>query len=160
MTEAALDPAKVEPEGSRPPLAKPVALLPIMQGPDDPILYHPIGEEPLSVLYVDGRRWKLLERFDFASQALERIVRVPSGFETDFASIPRILWAILPPTGSYGKAAVLHDYLYRTHGACTRGQADRALLELMVALGVSWWTCLIIYLGVRIGGHFSYKGGL
>lgn len=42
----------------------------------------------------------------------EPIIRVPAGFVTDFASIPRAFWVVLPPTGKYGKAAVVHDYLY------------------------------------------------
>lgn len=123
-------------------------------------LVKPIGAERLSVLYIDGRRWTLLEEFDFASKVLERIVRVPAGFETDFASIPRVLWNLLPPTGRYGKAAVIHDYLYRTRGQATRGDADRVLLEAMDALGVGRLTRWTIYSGVRIGGHGSYKGGL
>ena len=51
-----------------------------------------------------------------------------------------MLWNILPPTGPYGKAAVLHDWLYRTAGKATRAQADRVLREAMEALGVGWWT--------------------
>lgn len=121
----------------------------------------PISLELLDVTPdADGRNWRLLAEFDFASQVLERIVRVPAGFETDFASIPRLFWNILPPTGRYAKAAVVHDYLYRTPGEATRHDADRALLEGMVALRVGWLTCGIIYGGVRLGGRRAYKGGL
>ena len=41
----------------------------------------------------------------------ERLIMVPRGYRTDFASIPRFLWRILPPFGPYGKAAVVHDWL-------------------------------------------------
>jgi hypothetical protein len=65
---------------------------------------------PLELRYLDGRTWCLISEFDFASEVLERMIRIPAGCETDFASIPRVLWNVLPPTGSYGKAAVVHDF--------------------------------------------------
>ena len=40
------------------------------------------------------------------------IVVVPAGFATDFASVPRAFWRLLPPFGEYMLAAVVHDYLY------------------------------------------------
>lgn len=115
---------------------------------------------PLELTYLDGRTWCLLIEFDFASEVLERIIRVPAGCETDFASIPRVLWNILPPVGRYGKAAVVHDFLYRTKGEATRAQADRVFLEGMTALDVGVLTRTLMYLGVRVGGRSSYKGGL
>ncbi|MBK5931525.1 hypothetical protein CCR82_13610 [Halochromatium salexigens] len=36
---------------------------------------------------------------------------VPAGHRTDFASIPRLLWPLLPPVGRSGKATVIHDWL-------------------------------------------------
>ena len=39
------------------------------------------------------------------------VVRVPKGFHTDFASTPRILQSLFPPTGAWTKAAVVHDWL-------------------------------------------------
>lgn len=116
---------------------------------------------PLIVEYLDGRNWRLLQEFDFASEVLERIVRVPAGFVTDFASIPRMLWSLLPPTGKYGKATVVHDVLYR-YPECvtprvTRIQADRTLFEGMVALRVGWLTRWAIYAGVRAGGFVAWN---
>lgn len=37
--------------------------------------------------------------------------RVPTGYVTDFASVPRMLQWFAPSTGKYTLAAVLHDYL-------------------------------------------------
>ena len=115
---------------------------------------------PLQLTYVDGRTWCLCAEFDFASEVLERLIRIPSGCDTDFASIPRALWSWLPPTGRYGKAAVVHDWLYRTPGQASRLDADRVLLEGMTVLQVSRFTRWLIYSGVRVGGAGSYKGGL
>jgi hypothetical protein len=117
---------------------------------------------PLELEYIDGRNWKLTAEFDFASDTLERLVCVPVGFVTDFASIPRVLWPFLPPTGPYGKAAVIHDLLYRhpcMFSPCvTRARCDGSLLEGMEALQVNFFVRWIIYLGVRLGGHFAYQG--
>ncbi len=116
---------------------------------------------PLDVEYIDGRHWMLIKEFSFASDTLERIVRVPVGFVTDFASIPRLFWALLPPTGTYGKAAVVHDDLYRfprmVVPTVTRLQADRTLREGMIALSVPWLTRCIIYYAVRIFGSPAFR---
>lgn len=115
---------------------------------------------PLLLEYVDGRTWRLTAEFDFVSETLERIVRVPVGFRTDFASIPRVFWSVLPPTGAYGKAAVVHDDLYRNPEMVTprvsRLQADRTLGEGMIALSVPWLTRQIIYWGVRLFGAMAF----
>ncbi len=112
---------------------------------------------PLDVEFIDGTNWRVLVEFDFASETLERIVRVPVGFLTDFASVPRILWNLWPPCGRYGKAAVIHDLLYRdVKQKVTRLQADHTLLEGMRALQVDRLTCWIIFLGVRLGGKFAF----
>lgn len=76
---------------------------------------------------------------------------VQAGFKTDLASIPRPLWAVLPPLGKYDAAAVVHDFLYKNNGV-TRKQADDVLLEAMVVLGVRPTQRWAIYAGVRLGG--------
>lgn len=130
-------------------------------------------EDALDLRYQDGRKhWQVIHDFHYDTdvicaglvavqfgRGLCRI-QVPAGFETDFASVPQLFWNILPPCGSYGKAAVVHDFLYRTEGVATRGQADAVLLEAMTFLKVGWLTRQIIYWGVRLGGRRSYKGEL
>jgi hypothetical protein len=124
---------------------------------------------PLELEYIDGEKWKITAPFDYhlgAPDGLET-VKIPPGFVTDFASVPRILWNILPPTGLYGKAAVVHDWLYQHRTLVKlqtakaipiivqivdRGEADSILLEGMEVLGVSWFTRHTIYAGVRVGG--------
>jgi hypothetical protein len=39
------------------------------------------------------------------------VIRVPSGFSTDLASVPRPLWWLIAPT-DIARAAVIHDLLY------------------------------------------------
>lgn len=122
-------------------------------------------ENALDVQFIDGHNWRVQEDFYYDTDVRltgyphDQVI-VPKGFITDFASIPRILWDILPPAGSYGKAAVIHDFLYRTKSLATRGEADAVLLEAMKVSGVDWLTRQVIYWGVRVGGRRSYRGGL
>lgn len=82
----------------------------------------------------------------------EVVVTVPDGFMTDLASIPRILWSILPPHDpDYAGAAVLHDYLYEWKGGIfTRVVADAIFYEAMRVLGVPAWKAVFMYLAVRM----------
>ncbi len=69
---------------------------------------------PLLLEYLDGRQFRLLAGFVYETRLVpEGAIYVQAGFVTDFASIPRGLWNLFPPTGHYGKAAVVHDWLYR-----------------------------------------------
>lgn len=115
---------------------------------------------PLRLEFRDDSLFQLTESFEFLSEVTESIIRIPAGFVTDFASIPRVLWNILPPTGRYGKAAVVHDWLYQTRDAGThkvwRDEADAVLREGMVALKVPWWQRWMIYVGIRIGGGVAW----
>lgn len=81
---------------------------------------------------------------------------VPAGFKTDLASIPQILWNILPPFGRYDAAAVVHDYLYQ-HNGVTRGEADAILHEAMHVLRVGRAKRWAIYYGVRATGWVTWN---
>lgn len=128
-------------------------------------------ESALDLEWIDGHNWRVIQPFYYDTAVSLRglpigpppeectRIRVPAGFVTDFASIPRALWSLLPPTGKYGRAAVIHDLLYRTPGLATRGEADRVLLEAAKVCGCGWLVCSTIYAGVRAGGWLSYKGG-
>jgi hypothetical protein len=111
---------------------------------------------PLIVKHIDGRNWELIEPFTY--HVGEERTTVPQGFITDFASIPRIFWNILAPTGKHGKAAVIHDWLYRTH-SCSRKKADNIFYEAMRVIGVSWWKRALMYRAVRWFGVKAYAAG-
>ena len=98
---------------------------------------------------------KLLRGFVYYRSATD-LIEVPAGFETDFASVPRVLWSLFPPIGLYAKAAVVHDYLYVTH-AVDRRTADDILLEACEALGVPMLTRKLLYLAVRIFGAAGWR---
>lgn len=118
----------------------------------------PSFHTPLELEYIDGKNYRLLAPFQYDASGFT--VSVPAGFVTDFASIPKFLWNLLPPTGTYGKAAVVHDYMYRTPDAYSKEIADATFLEAMQYLGVGRLTRYTMYLAVRLFGGSSYKGGL
>lgn len=107
----------------------------------------------------DGRSFRLLRPFRVLVNGLA--VEVPRAFETDFASIPRVFWRVLPPLGKYNEAAVIHDLLYRRgelHGKrITQKQADVILLDLCRRLGVPRWQRMLIYSGLRLGGWWTWR---
>ena len=58
------------------------------------------------------RRWKLIEDWEHRLPDQTRIV-IPKGFQFDGASIPRIFWGILAPTGLLLIPGLVHDFAYR-----------------------------------------------
>jgi hypothetical protein len=112
--------------------------------------------EDLDLRYLDGCHWRLLGAFTYRHPTAT--ISVPAGFETDFASIPRFFWRVLPPTGKYGKAAVVHDYIYRTPSVpLTRAEADQVFLDAMADLGVGRMTRSVMYRAVRVFGGRAYQ---
>jgi hypothetical protein len=109
--------------------------------------------DPLVLVFEGGRFWRLAARLRYSSSRLGTIVAVPEGFWTDLASTPRPLWPVLPPSGRYAIAAVLHDYLYRLGAVpnVTRKEADEAFRDAMadaprpVSLPARW----LLYWAVR-----------
>lgn len=106
-------------------------------------------------------RWEVANDFHYHVGGIESpfVITVPKGFPTDGASVPRPLWWLWPPFGGdYDQAAALHDWLYRTQfNNIDRVLADAILLEAMRVLGVRVAARLAIYLGVRLGGWWTYR---
>lgn len=114
----------------------------------------------LIVEHLDGKNWRVVEEFEYyiGKKENNNYIRIPKDFITDFASIPRIFWTIIGhPTGKYGKAAVIHDWLYR-NGIGTRKEADKIFLEGMRFLKVFCIRRWIIYIAVRLFAFGSWKG--
>lgn len=100
-----------------------------------------------------GKR-RLLAPLVYFSHIAGEIV-VPTGFKTDFASVPRIPFAYLLAGDTAHAAAVIHDFLYRTKKV-PRRIADAVFLEAMATSGVPWWRRRIMHLAVRTFGWISY----
>ena len=107
----------------------------------------------------DGKTDTLLAAFIYriGEKGSGKFIAVPKGFVTDWASVPRILHTVLPPRGRYSKAAVLHDFLYKTHYQDNRKACDKLFYEAMGVLGVKWWKKKMLYRGVRVGGWLAWN---
>lgn len=111
-----------------------------------------LSVELVSDTEADGRgMWRLVHPLAFQSAVVGRAITVPDGFETDFASVPRIPVAYWLAGDTAHAAAVVHDYLYST-GEFPREIADRVLLEAMAAEGVPAWRRYPMYWAVRACG--------
>jgi hypothetical protein len=105
---------------------------------------------PLTVTKIGERKWRVEREFSYhiGSEGSLEVVTVPNGFETDFASVPRGLWNIIPPDGEYTQAAVLHDFLCVTK-PFPQKRIDYIFYEAMVVLGVPLWKRKLMYWAVR-----------
>ena len=112
----------------------------------------------------------LIVRF-YLNGSIAEIV-VPSGVKSDFASIPRLFWNILPPH-RFALSSITHDYLYRVGRIkwlnvkrVDRWTSDELFLAMMMheleminkstlidSLGI-----YIRYYGVRAFGWLFFKG--
>ncbi|EFI4072610.1 DUF1353 domain-containing protein [Escherichia coli] len=89
------------------------------------------------------------------ADAVAQYMRVPEGYVTDLASVPRILWSVFPPHGRYAKAAIIHDWLY-DNALRTKREADKIFLDAMCVLGVPRWRRVLMYAAVRLFGRGNY----
>ncbi len=124
--------------------------------------------------------------YHVGAEESDDVIHVPKGFVTDFASVPQLLitligiavatagyilgfpWLFilgvifvfvsvqLPKSGSYGKAAVIHDYIYQAH-IRTRKEADDIFREAMGVLLVSTWKIFLMYWAVRLSGWLAWR---
>jgi hypothetical protein len=90
----------------------------------------------------------------------ERIaVITPTGYVTDFASIPRAVHFLISPFGKHAEAAVIHDWLYTMGERGDRKgrlRADRAFVKALRLLEVDWFKRQIMFWAVRMGGAGGY----
>ena len=105
--------------------------------------------------FGDGKYWYLREELLWLGLE-DRQIRVPAGFVTDFASVPRPVWWLFPPWAQYGNAAVVHDWLYWTQ-PFQREVADQAIAEGMHDMGVGRVAGWLIYRALRLFGGFGWK---
>lgn len=93
----------------------------------------------------------------------KRVVVVPDGFMTDFASIP---WAFRWwQTGSVGPQRIgsyFHDYMYSGTDEYSRRESDLAFRKVMELVGsgprrfAQRW---MMWAALRVGGILAYRSG-
>lgn len=86
---------------------------------------------------------------------------VPKDFETDLASVPRLLWPVFAPQYSdFVAPAILHDYLYRCPHNISRQFADEVLYSALITQNITPFTASKFYLGVRLFGAHHFQHGV
>ena len=86
---------------------------------------------------IGRNKWKNLEEFEYhiGEYPSKEVIVVPVGFETDFASVPRIFWPYISPIDLHAKAAIVHDYCYY-YGLYDRKRCDEIFLEALKVLNI------------------------
>lgn len=94
--------------------------------------------------FLGEPKWKMYMMLRYKSDILGKVVIIPYGFSTDFASFPFLNYN--------GQAsAVVHDYLCRM-GEIPRPLADRVYKEALEVEGVGKISRWFRFAGARIGG--------
>lgn len=83
-------------------------------------------------------------------------VKVPAGFVTELASIPRVFWSLLRPDDEYAHPAVIHDFLYWDQ-SLPREVADRIFDAAMKDLEVDLPSRLALSQAVKHFGDEAWK---
>lgn len=109
---------------------------------------------PLRVWKRPDGRWELIDTLVYRS-TLAGIIVVPKGFDTDFASVPRLPLMHMLLGDRAHSSAVVHDYLYRT-AEVSRSMADAVFKEAAESEGVGFFSRWALWSGVRVGGWTSY----
>lgn len=97
--------------------------------------------------WLDG---ELVYRSDLEGEDGELVeVIVPDRYETDLASIPRVVRFLIIKNGRHRPAAVPHDYLCRLGLEFPRRLADKIFMEAMKLVGVKRRRRYPMYWAVR-----------
>lgn len=112
----------------------------------------------LELRSVDGRDFTLLRQFGYRDEDHAEPFVVPADlehFDTDFASVPHLFTWLVPKSGDFLPAAVLHDALVapgRYLGPrIDRHEADRIFRTAMIGLGTGRVRAWLMWAAVTIG---------
>ena len=98
-----------------------------------------------------------LER-KFIIQIDSETIIIPKGFQSDFASIPRVFWPVQSPYDYKNIApAILHDYQYTCPNNLSRSKIDSIFYSALIDNRVNPVVAYAFWLAVRVGGdsHFN-----
>lgn len=85
---------------------------------------------------------------------------IPQYFQTDLASIPRVLWSIYSPLDSKTIIpAILHDYMYQCPHKLSRKKIDSIFYSSLIDNMVNPIVAYQYWLAVRIGGSSHFNKG-
>lgn len=105
----------------------------------------------------DDKVWVIDSPLVYQSDILGKI-EVPAGFETDFASVPRVPLFFTFFGDRAHREAVLHDYLFRSDSVplASYSQANEVFFEAMKVRGKAVYVRYPMWWGVVLGGWTAY----
>lgn len=113
--------------------------------------YMEIGEK-------DGRAiYRLNNPLVYISEKFGKII-IPTFFQTDLASVPRVPIIFMMWGDKAHREAVLHDYLYRIDSVpnVSFSEANYIFKEAMISRDQPFYIYHPMWLGVTLGGKSSY----
>lgn len=104
--------------------------------------------------------WKTVDAIEYTGGRGEHFYIEP-GFQTDFASVPRVFAWFLPRYGRYTRAAILHDHLAARarETAFPWRDADGIFRRVMREDGVPFLQRWVMWAGVRWGSVTQFRTG-
>lgn len=107
--------------------------------------------------FIGKAKWELTAPFEYHSLKGD-IIKVPVGFVTDGASIPKFAYSLIGShwSGEYARACVPHDWCYFKQ-LYSRKKCDKLFLEAMLILKVPFWKRWIMYYAVRLVGWIRWN---
>ena len=113
-------------------------------------------QKNLKLQRITSTKVKLLEPLVFCFDK-DLTITVPTGFETDYASIPRLFRFFFSPTEKgVWRAAILHDWLY-ANAPVSRRFADSIFVYAMKSDGAGFLKRNLIWLAVRLFGWLFFN---
>lgn len=99
---------------------------------------------------------------DYMYRTREYLIKVPKGFVTDYASIPKLLRGIVLPYEKHSGASVVHDWLYSSNCnlGLSREKSDKIFLEILKEEKVSFLLRILMYFAVRKFGKSRFRNGV
>ena len=105
----------------------------------------------LVLRHTPAHRWYQRTQWELITPVTLLRFEIPTGFVTDVASVPRMMWWLFPPSGRDMAAALLHDYLLQS-ALVPRATADHLFLEAMTRIDVATWQRITMFAAVRVFG--------
>lgn len=110
--------------------------------------------QKLTVWLTYRRKWQLVEDFVFYCPVINQMVRVPTGFIFDFASVPKAFFSFFSPTGFLLAGSIPHDFIYR-HGGLLVVRDDQT--QDFISINRAKGDAIFKAMGKEISAEKSYK---
>ncbi|AQW81364.1 putative DUF1353 domain protein [Campylobacter pinnipediorum subsp. pinnipediorum] len=107
------------------------------------------------------------DKFEVVEDFIFESIKVPKGYKSNGANVPRLLWSIFPPNSpEYLSATILHDYLCDVADSTVKDNilknvnfkyADDMLLKALLTLSVNKFKSRLFYYSCRAYHKLRYK---